>query len=455
MPATIRAAAQQIRRGLVSPVQLLEDCLERIDRAEEQVRAWVFVDRQGAREVAHQREVELRQGGWRGPLHGIPLAIKDIFDVFDWPTAAGSRLWQHSIARHDATVVRRLRQAGAVLLGKAVTTAYASFDPPPTRNPWDPARTPGGSSSGSAAALACGMCLGALGSQTGGSITRPASFCGVAGCKPTLGRVSTHGVLPLAPSMDHPGPMARCVRDLAVLLQAIAGPDPLDPACSPRAVPNWTALLKAPLRPPRLGRLRGLFESRADPIMHEQMEQTIERLRAGGAGVVERALPAAFGEVNERHRVVMAVEAAAFHGPRLRRHPEDYGPCIGALLEEGLACPAPAYEQCKEHQRLLRVEMEACLQGLDALVMPATKGPAPDAATTGDPVFNSPWSYVGLPTVSLPMGMSPEGLPLALQLAGRAFAEGEVLAAAAWCEDVLGIELGEPPMLRQPRPGRG
>src|SRR5581483_4721760 len=160
--------------------------------------------RDGARESAEKAHKEIRGGNWRGPLHGIPFGIKDIFDVFDWPTAAGSKLWSNSIARKDAPVVEHLRHAGAVFVGKTVTTAYASFDPPVTRNPWDHSRTPGGSSSGSAAALACGMCLGALGSQTGGSITRPASYCGVTGCKPSYGRVSCEGVVPLAHSMDHP-----------------------------------------------------------------------------------------------------------------------------------------------------------------------------------------------------------------------------------------------------------
>ena len=174
----------------------------------------------------------------RGPLHGIPIGIKDIYDVFDWPTAAGSRLWKNSYARQDATAVRKLREAGAVFVGKTVTTQYASFDPPPTRNPWNVDHTPGGSSSGSAAAVATGMCFGALGSQTGGSITRPASFCGVCGLKPTYGRVSADGVVPLAASMDHVGPMARCVRDLALILQVIAGPDPLDPAAAESFVPD-------------------------------------------------------------------------------------------------------------------------------------------------------------------------------------------------------------------------
>ena len=233
MLTTIHAAAAALQGGRTSPLDLLEACLEQIDHYEPRVRAWVLVDRDRARAEAADRTAELKRGYQRGPLHGIPLGIKDIFDVFDWPTACGSRLWVNSVARQDCTAVEKLRRAGAVILGKTVTTQYASFDPPPTRNPWNLERTPGGSSSGSAAALACGMCLGALGSQTGGSITRPASFCGVAGCKPTYGRVSCNGVLPLAGSMDHPGPMARCVWDLALLLQTIAGHDHGDASTMP------------------------------------------------------------------------------------------------------------------------------------------------------------------------------------------------------------------------------
>src|SRR5262249_15807463 len=219
------AAADDIRHGRTTPLELLDACLAHIDRYEPRVRAWVFVARELAQEAAVRLTEEQRQGRWRGPLHGIPIAIKDIIDVFDWPTAAGSRLWANSIARQDATVVRRLRAAGAVFVGTTVTPQSASFAPPPTRNPWDLDRTPGGSSSGSAAALACGMCLGALGSQTGGSITRPAAFCGVAGLKPTYGRVSLHGMVPLAHSMDHVGVLALCVRDLALMLEVITGPE--------------------------------------------------------------------------------------------------------------------------------------------------------------------------------------------------------------------------------------
>jgi aspartyl-tRNA(Asn)/glutamyl-tRNA(Gln) amidotransferase subunit A len=279
------------------------------------------------------------------------------------------------------------------------------------------------------------MCLGALGTQTGGSITRPASYCGVAGCKPTFGRVSTDGVVPLAPSMDHVGPIARCVRDLAILLQAIAGPDPRDPLCADRAVPDLTAVLDRPLPPPRLGRLRGMFEERAEPPVRAMMEQLTASYRERGAAVGDVALPASFAEVIPRQRTVMAVEGVAYHEPRLRRHPEDYEPKICGLLEEGLACTATEYARCREHQRQLSREILACFDGVDALLTPATTGPAPDAGTTGDAAFIAPWSYTGLPTVSFPAGRSPDGLPLAVQLVGRPWSEAELFAAAAWCEN--------------------
>jgi aspartyl-tRNA(Asn)/glutamyl-tRNA(Gln) amidotransferase subunit A len=405
------------------------------------------VDRDGARAEAQRLTDEAKRGQVRGPLHGIPVAIKDIFDVNGWPTAAGSKLWANSVARKDATVVERLRRAGAVFLGKTVTTQYASFDPPVTRNPWNLDRTPGGSSSGSAAALACGMCLGALGSQTGGSITRPASYCGVAGCKPTYGRVSCAGVVPLAYSMDHPGPMARCVFDLAILLRAIAGPDMSDPTCSARPVPDYVARARAGASPPRLGIVRGLFLERAEQSVQEMMDQTARTLSQRGAKLVDLALPASFSEVIARHRTVMAVEAATFHRARFAQHPDDYAPKITALIQEGLSCPAPDYAECKEHQRLLTQHMDSFDRAVDALLVPATTGPAPDAATTGDPAFNSPWSYVGFPTVSIPSAWTPDGLPLAIQLVGVPWSEAELLAVAAWCEETLRVEQREPPLV--------
>jgi Asp-tRNA(Asn)/Glu-tRNA(Gln) amidotransferase A subunit family amidase len=445
---TIQGAAADIQRGKLSCRELLEKCLANIDRYETQVKAWVFVDRDGARQEADRRDAELKGGQRRGPLHGIPIGVKDIFDVFDWPTAAGSKRWSQSVARRDATVVERLRRAGAVFVGKTVTTQYASFDPPPTRNPWHKDRTPGGSSSGSAAGLACGMMLGALGSQTGGSITRPASYCGVAGCKPTFGRVSCAGVMPLAPSLDHPGPMARCVTDLALMLQVLAGHDPLDPVCQERSVPDYLAGIRrgfAAGAGPRLGWVRGFFDDRAEPQVRTMMAWASSLFQERGATLTEIGLPASFAEVIPRHRTVMAVEGAAYHASRLQRHPEDYLPKISSLLEEGLACPAPEYARCKDHQALLTREMRACFQDVDALLAPATTSPAPAADTTGDPAFQAPWSYTGLPTVSFPARWNPEGLPLCIQLVGRPWTEDQLFAAAAWCESVVALEKRVPP----------
>jgi len=291
------------------------------------------------------------------------------------------------------------------------------------------------------------MCLGTLGSQTGGSITRPASFCGVAGCKPTHGRVSTRGVVPLAPSMDHVGPMARCVADLAILLQTIAGADADGSSGAEKEVPDLLAAIRQ-ASAPRLGRVRGLFEEQAEPLMNRLLDDVSRRVRQAGGEVVDVALPASFAEVPVRHRIVMAVEAAMFHEPRLRRHPDDYDPCIRSLLEEGLACPAPEYGRCKDHQRALKEEMWACFEDVDALLTPATIGPAPDAATTGDPLYNSPWSYTGLPTVSIPAAHSVEKLPLAIQLVGPAWSEADLLGAAAWVERALAFDVGEPPLGR-------
>jgi aspartyl-tRNA(Asn)/glutamyl-tRNA(Gln) amidotransferase subunit A len=289
------------------------------------------------------------------------------------------------------------------------------------------------------------MCVGALGSQTGGSITRPASYCGVAGLKPTFGRVSCDGVVPLAPSMDHVGPIAGCVRDLAILLQVIAGPDLRDPNCADLPVPDFTAWIDQQRSPPRLARVRGLFQDRAAPSVVQMMDQVADLFRRQGAIVSEMALPSGFDAVLVNHRTVMAVEAAAFHGERLRRRPDDYQPEIRKLIEEGLACPAAKYAECKNHQQQLRCDMEACMKGVDALLAPATTEPAPDIRTTGDPAFNSPWSYTGLPVVSMPSGHAVDGLPLAIQLVGLPWSEAKLLAAAAWCETVLAVERRLPP----------
>jgi aspartyl-tRNA(Asn)/glutamyl-tRNA(Gln) amidotransferase subunit A len=302
------------------------------------------------------------------------------------------------------------------------------------------------------------MCLGALGTQTGGSITRPASFCGVYSLKPTYGRVSVDGVLPLAPSLDHVGVMANCVRDLAILFQVIAGTDPRDPACADKPVPDFTWSFPEPPDPTRIALLGGMFHDMADSATRDDLAALIERITGSRGfattdryervpvGVLETfhvALPAEFGEVTARHRTMMAVEAAAYHGHRFARHPDDYPPRITSLIRDGLNCPAPEYAACKAHQAELSKRCDVMLSHFHSLLTLATPGSAPTTETTGNPVFNSPWSYTGLPTISVPCGWTTDGLPIAVQLVGGRWGEEELLAVAA---DL------EPPTRFEPRP---
>ncbi|MBM3992731.1 MAG: amidase [Planctomycetes bacterium] len=436
---TIHAAADAIKRKEITPTQLVEQCLTAIERWEKHVHAWVFVDADYARGEAKRLEADLARGFYRGPLHGMPIGVKDIYDVYDWPTACGSKLWANSISRQDAAVVASLREAGAIFLGKTVTTQYASFDPPVTKNPWNLAHTPGGSSSGSAAAVATGMCLAALGSQTGGSITRPASYCGIAGCKPTYGLLPLDGIMPLAHSMDHPGPMAHNATDLAILLRGMCD------GWAPNDSINFVEKAAVPVSRPRFGRLRQLFDENADDTTRDMMDEIVHRFAEDGASVEEFALPAAFSDVVRRHRIVMAVEAAQYHEPRFRRHPEDYSPRISQLLKEGLDCPASEYARTKQHQQELTQAMGLSIYGDLVLLCPATTCPAPLADTTGDPAFNSPWSYTGLPTISLQTGYFVDGLPLAIQLVAGPNREDVLFSTAAWCEKRLAATPLQPP----------
>ncbi|MFN0054198.1 MAG: amidase [Planctomycetales bacterium] len=419
---TIQGAAAAQRAGQATAASLLESCLQKIERWEGEVQAWVSVDRPGARRQAEERDAELAAGRDRGPLHGIPLGIKDLIDLAGFPTGAGSALLSQQVVATDAPLVSRLRQAGAVILGKTVTTQFACFDPPPTRNPWNLQRTPGGSSSGSAAAVATGMCLGAIGSQTGGSITRPASFCGVAGCKPTYGTIPVQGVYPVAKSLDHPGPIARCVGDLAILLETLAGSAPLP---------------RQPAAPPRVGRLHGLFDERALPAARDALDRTVRLLAAQGAAVCEATLPASFADLLRSHRTIMLYELYQVHGERFAAHPGDYLPGMTGLIHEAAQVAPAAYAAARAHQSQLGREIVDSFASADVLVCPATIGPAPDPTTTGDPSFNSPWSFTGLPTVSFPIGQSTEGLPLGIQIVARSHDEGGLFRAALWCERIV------------------
>ncbi len=425
-PISIQEAAGEIRARRLTPSDLLERCLSRIRRHDEAVRAWVLVDEDAARHAAAERTREAELGRWRGLLHGIPIGVKDIIDVKGLPTRAGSPLLGHEPAASDAPLVAALRRAGAVILGKTVTVEFACFDPSPTRNPWNLAHTPGGSSSGSAAAVAMGMCLGALGTQTGGSLVRPSAYCGVATCKPTFGMLSTMGIVPVSVSLDHAGPIARTVGDLALLLDCLSGRT------------DWRPLRPAPA--PRLGLLETTVLADCDAAVRRTAQTAIERLAQAGADIRRVALPPRFADAMKMHRRIMSVEAAAWHRERFAAHHGQYGPMIAALLEEGLAIPAVDYVEAKAWHRDFRRAAARLLDGVDALVMPSTHTTAPPTlATTGTPHFQAPWSLARLPVVGLPCGLADDGLPVALQFIGCHGGESRLLSIAAWCEALLGF----------------
>ncbi len=442
---TAYEAAQRIRQRELSPVALVEALLQHIDRLEPKVEAWVTVDRSGALAAAKQLEAEAQRGSTRGPLHGVPVGIKDIYWTAGIKTTCGSRIFTDHIPNYDATTVARLKQAGAIVLGKTVTTEFAAADPGPTRNPWNLDHTPGGSSSGSAAGVAARMVPAAVGSQTGGSIQRPAAFCGVFGLKPTHGRVSNYGVFPLSWCLDHMGPLARTVMDVALVLQVLAGHDALDASSSRAPVPDYVQAVQRADRAPRLGLVRQFYLERADPELRAHTEEVADRLARAGAAVEEIKLPESFEAVLSAHRIIMHVEAAAVHAELFRQHADLYRPKLRATLETGSLIPGTYYLQAQRIRRQFRQDMAPLYQRVDCLLAPAATGPAPrDLTTTGDASFNSPSSFSGLPAITIPSGLSAARLPMAIQLMGPAFAEDRLLTAARWCEATLNVSLKPP-----------
>lgn len=434
---TIAAAAEQIRARRLSPVELVRSCLQRIDQLEPRLQAWVTIDRDGALAAAQQCEEEIQRGQYRGPLHGIPIGIKDIFYTAGLRTTAGSPIYADFVPDYDATAVQRLKEAGAIILGKAQTTEFAALAPSPTHNPWNLEHTPGGSSSGSAVAVAAAMCPGALGSQTYGSTIRPAAYCGCVGLKPTYGRISAYGVFALSWSLDHVGLFARTVTDIALLLQMLAGDDPQDPACEQVPVPDYAKALGTP-QPLRLGLVREFFLEKADEETRKHTEAMAERFARAGARIEEVRLPASFAGEPEAHFTMMFAESATSHREAYAQHKARYSPQMQDLIEKGLKVSGIEYVEARRQQQRFRHDMEALCRTVDALLTPSAPAPAPRGfTTTGDPSFNGPASFSGLPSLGLPSGLSANGLPFGIQLMSAAFTEERLLAAGKWCEAVL------------------
>ncbi len=439
---SVSNAAELVRSGQLAPTDYANALLDRIDAHEADLQAWVTIDREAVISDARQREQESSQG----VMAGVPVGLKDIFYTAGMKTTACSRIYADFVPEYDATCVTRLKEAGAIILGKAVTTEFATSDPSPSRNPWNREHTPGGSSSGSSVAVASGMCPAALGSQTGGSTCRPAAYNGIVGLKPTYGRISRYGVVPVSWSLDTVGILVRTVTDAAILLQAMAGYDANDPGSAEEPVPNFLDEMGRNGGPPRLGLLKtGYFFDRSTPEVRQHTEVAADQLAQTGAVVEELDLPDSFAIAPDVQRIIMNVECAAFHEKFFRHRADEYGPRLRASIEMGLLIPGVTYLQAQRLRREFRRDLTALAERVDALVMPATPAPAPrDLNTTGDAAFQAPWTSAGLPTIVIPSGLSESGLPLGIQFAASPFAEGRLLGAARWCEQALGLDMRPP-----------
>jgi aspartyl-tRNA(Asn)/glutamyl-tRNA(Gln) amidotransferase subunit A len=436
--AGVRELAQAYRAGTLSPVEVTRALLQRIERLEPSLHAFVTITADEAVANARAAEAALARGDAR-PLLGIPVGYKDLYWTRGVRTTAGSALLADWAPDRDATCVSRLQNAGCVMLGKLITHEFAwgiqtpAHRFPPAKNPWHPDHIPGGSSSGSGTALAAGYCVGALGSDTGGSIRGPAAYCGITGLKPTYGRCSRAGVVTLSWSLDHTGPMARSVEDCAYFLQALAGHDPLDPTSSRAPVADWVDALAGDVRGLRVGVPRDFFFDGADADVVCAFEDALTTLRGLGAEVCDVTIPHIWDAPS--FLVIMASEAFAYHERDLRERPEMYGDLLRERLMAGALFTASEYAQAQRLRARLRAEMLQVLGEVDLLATPTTPKAAPTFAamwdtTLGFPRSNMPpFNLAGLPALAVPCGLSAAGLPLSLQLAGRPFDEATVLQA--------------------------
>lgn len=430
---SITEAAELIKNKMISPVELTQSYLKRIEEMEPAVQAFVTITAEQALEAAKESEHKLMNGDYLGPLHGIPYGAKDIIHTAGIRTTAGSSTYPDFIPETNATVIDKLQTAGAILLGKTTTTEYAfQGGEPPTRNPWNIEHTPGGSSSGSAAAVAAGMASFTLGTQTFGSLLRPASYNGLTCMKPTYGRVSRNGVITASWSLDHVGAFTRSAQDNAIVLETLAGQDEMDPFSLPHGKPDLTSTLMHPVSGMVIGLPSSFFHT-DEPAILVAVESAIAVLENMGMHTKQVDLPPYMQETFAAHRTVMRAEAAAFHQERFAEAYDRYGPTMREQLELGYQTSAVDYLQAQRIRTLFRSEMMRLFDEVDVLLTPSTPYVAPYGYKTGSPIFNGPFTNTGLPSITVPIGFdstSGKHLPIGMQLSGPHMREDRLLSIA-------------------------
>jgi aspartyl-tRNA(Asn)/glutamyl-tRNA(Gln) amidotransferase subunit A len=445
---TISQLAPKIKSGAISPVELTTAVLEQINNLNAALNAYITVDADGALAAARAAERLIARGTYLGPLHGIPIALKDLYDTQGLRTTAASKVLQDRVPDADAASVTKLREAGAIIVGKTNMHefAFGSTTQSPhfggTRNPYNTERIPGGSSGGSGAAVATDMCIAATGSDTGGSIRAPSALCGIVGLKPTYGRISLRGIIPLAWSLDHVGPMTKCVRDVAIMLRAMAGHDPLDPTSAQEKVPSFVRALKDDVKELKIGVDPSFCFSGADEEVVEAVKKALKLFEQLGASIIEVSLPN-IELTTVIESIIITTEAAAYHEDDLRNRGDDFGGDVRALLDAGAAFSAVHYIKAQRLRRIIQREFAEAFRTIDIFAMPGVAAPAPRIGAATVSVggmetdvgmamlrFPCPGNLTGLPAISVPCGLSTEGLPIGLQLMGRAFDEAAILRAA-------------------------
>jgi Asp-tRNA(Asn)/Glu-tRNA(Gln) amidotransferase A subunit family amidase len=429
-------AAEAIRAGEITSEELVQACLDHIADVEDTVRAWAFLDPEHALKQARDADLALRKGEALSPLHGVPVGIKDIFDTDDMPTEDGTVLHAGREPTIDATVVSLLRAAGAVIMGKTVTAELAVYAPGKTTNPHDPERTPGGSGSGSAAAVAAHMVPLSVGTQTNGSVIRPASYCGVCGYKPTYGLISRHLVLQLSRPLDQVGVFGRTIEDVALITEPLMAFDEHDPDTRPRARPKLIeTMAQEPPVPPELAFVKTPVWDHADKDTQEAFADLVEHL---GENIAEIALPAIFNDAISWHRTIMEADLARSFKREYENGKDKLSAILCEMIERGQSCLAVDYNDAVGQVSVLNGILAQIFEKYDAIVTPATTGEAPiGLESTGSPIFCTIWTLCGTPAITLPLLQGASGMPIGVQLIGPKGDDARLLRTARWLTKVI------------------